>query len=143
MSKVKVRIMFGLTSRQLVCFGTAAVIGIPTYFLTRGAIGNSSAVLLMIGLMLPAFFIAMFEKDGQPAEKILPHVIRLRWFFPSKRPYKTENFYETIEREVLFESKTNNTGTAENTPASSRHPSGKQKSTPTRTQNPSEKARRR
>jgi hypothetical protein len=41
------------------------------YFLTRGAVGGTVAVLLMIGAMLPMFFFAMYEKDGMPAEKIL------------------------------------------------------------------------
>ncbi|MDR1704324.1 MAG: PrgI family protein [Clostridiales bacterium] len=99
LSKIKVKILFGLTLRQLVCFGCAAAVGVPVYFLTRSSIGNSSAVLLMIGVMLPAFFVAMYEKDGQPAERILINFVRSRWFFPTKRPYRTENFYSLIEKE--------------------------------------------
>jgi len=91
--------MLGLTKRQLVCFGTAAAIGVPVFLATREALGNSTAVLLMMGLMLPAFFMAMYERDGQPAEKILFNMIRCNWFFPTKRPYKTENFYSIIEKE--------------------------------------------
>ena len=53
----------------------------------------------MIGLMLPCFFLAMFEKDGQPAEKVLRNFIRTRIYFPGKRPYKTENLYELLEKE--------------------------------------------
>ena len=99
LTKIKVKVLFGLTLRQLICFGAAAVVGVPVYFLTRGGIGNSAAVLLMIGVMLPAFFVAMYEKDGQPAEKILINYLRSRWFFPIKRPYRTENFYAIIEKE--------------------------------------------
>jgi hypothetical protein len=69
------------------------------FLATREALGNSTAVLLMMGLMLPAFFIAMYEKDGQPAERILLNMLRSRLFFPVKRPYKTENFYSIIEKE--------------------------------------------
>jgi len=106
LTKVKTKFILGLTKRQAVCFGTAALIGVPIYFLTRGAIGNSSAILLMMGMMLPAFFMAMYEKDGQPAEKILFNIIRCRWFFPATRPYKTENFYTIIEKEGrIFDSK--------------------------------------
>jgi len=100
LSKVKTKVALGLTKRQLVCFSAAAAIGVPTYFLTRGIIGNSPAVLVMILLMLPAFFIAMYEKDGQPAEKILRNVIRTRFLWPGKRPYKTENLYEILAREA-------------------------------------------
>jgi hypothetical protein len=106
LTKVKTKFILGLTKRQAVCFGTAALIGVPVYFLTRGAIGNSPAILLMMGMMLPAFFMAMYEKDGQPAEKILFNIIRCRWFFPPTRPYKTENFYTIIEKEGrIFDSK--------------------------------------
>lgn len=68
LTKVKTKVAAGLTKRQLICFSLAALVGLPVYFLTRGAIGNSAAVLLMIGLMMPFFFFAMYEKDGQPAE---------------------------------------------------------------------------
>ena len=99
LSKVKTRLIFNLTKRQLVCFGTAAIIGIPVFFLTKGVIGNSSAVLIMILFMLPAFFMAIYEKDGQPAEKVLRNILRSRWFYPRKRPYRTDNFYKIIEQE--------------------------------------------
>ena len=109
LSKVKTKVALNLTKRQLICFGAAAVVGVPTYIFTRGAIGTTGAVLLMIGLMLPCFFIAMYEKDGQPAEKILRNFIRARIFFPGKRPYKTENLYAILEKEgktIASENKT-------------------------------------
>ena len=34
LSKIKTKIAFNLTKRQLICFGIGAVIGIPTYLLT-------------------------------------------------------------------------------------------------------------
>jgi len=100
LSMVKTKVALNLTKRQLICFGAAAAIGIPSYIFTRGAIGNSAAALLMIGVMLPLFFIGIYEKDGQPAEKILRNIIRARFFWPGKRPYKTENLYEILEREA-------------------------------------------
>ena len=71
LTKVKTKLAFNLTKRQLICFSLAGLVGLPVYFFTRGAIGNSAAVLLMIGLMMPFFFFAMYERDGQPAEKDL------------------------------------------------------------------------
>jgi hypothetical protein len=104
LTKVKTKFMLGLTKRQVVCFGTAAAIGVPIFFLTRGALGNSTAVLIMMAFMLPAFFMAMYERDGIPAEKILFYMLRCRWFFPPKRPYITDNFYSVIEKEgKIFE----------------------------------------
>lgn len=100
LSKVKTKVALNLTKRQLICFSAAAAVGIPTYLFTRGTIGNSAAALLMIGLMLPLFLLAMYEKDGQPAEKILRNYIRAHIFWPGKRMYKVENLYETIEKEA-------------------------------------------
>jgi len=112
LSRVKSKIIMGLTQRQAICFGAGAIMGVPVFFLTREIIGNSPAVLLMMFVMLPAFFLAMYEKNGLPAEKILFNVIRCRWF-PAKRPYKIENFYSTIDKEENIDfknKKTNPTG---------------------------------
>jgi len=97
---VKTKVALNLTKRQLICFGAAAAIGVPAYIFTRGVLGNSGAVLLMIGLMLPLFLLAMYEKDGQPAEVILRNVIRVKFLWPGKRPYKTENLYDILEKEA-------------------------------------------
>ena len=99
LSKVKTKVLLNLTKRQLVCFSIAAIVGIPVYFMTKGIIGNSAAVMAMIVFMLPAFVAAMYEKDGITAEKILIHIVRAKWFCPTRRPYKTENIYQTIEQE--------------------------------------------
>ena len=99
LSRIKNKALFNLTARQLVCFGSGAAIGIPAYILLREPIGGTAAAFLMIGLMLPFFFFALYEKDGQPAEKALRNFIRTKIYFPGKRPYKTENLYELLEKE--------------------------------------------
>ena len=96
LTKVKTKLAFNLTKRQLICFSLAALVGLPVYFLTRGAIGNSAAVLMMIGIMMPFFFFAMYERDGLPFEKVLKNIIRTRFLYPRVRPYKTENFYALL-----------------------------------------------
>ncbi len=98
LSKIRTKIAFNLSKRQLICFSLAAAVGVPTYLFTRQSLGNTGAVLLMIGLMLPFFFFAMYEKDEQPAEKILRNIVRAKWF-PARRPYKTENLYQYLETE--------------------------------------------
>lgn len=98
LSKIKSKLAFNLTKRQIVCFGCAAATGIPLYFITRPAIGNSAAMLLMITLMLPFFFLAMYEKDGLPAEKVVKNIIRSKYLRPRVRPYKTENLYAILTK---------------------------------------------
>ena len=94
LTKVKNKVAFNLTKRQIICLGIAAVIGLPFYFLTRGAIGNSNAATGMVLLMLPAFLFAMYEKDGMPLEKVLMNIITVRFLKPDIRCYETENLYE-------------------------------------------------
>lgn len=93
LSKVKTKLAFNLTKRQLICFGIAAAIGIPAYLFTRSVIGNTGAMLLMIAIMLPCFFFAMYERDGLPFEKVLRNIVRSTFLWPRTRPYKTDNFY--------------------------------------------------
>ena len=126
LTKVKTKIALNLTKRQLICFSIAGAIGIPTYLFTRTAIGNDVAVILMIGLMLPFFFFAMYEKDGQPAEKIARNFIRAR-LWPGTRPYKTENLYTYLEKEgqeIANEDQTTNPAGAK---ASGKCPTGKKR----------------
>jgi len=99
LSKIQPKLLLGLTKRQLVCFGAAALIGAPFYFLTRGALGNSVSVLFMIIIMLPLFFMAMYQRDGMPAEKILLYIAR-KTIWPAKRPYKTANMYDYLAKEA-------------------------------------------
>ncbi|MEG1593336.1 MAG: PrgI family protein [Oscillibacter sp.] len=93
LSKIKTKIAFNLTKRQLICFGGAAAIGIPAYLLTRSAIGSTGAMFAMLVVMLPAFLLAMYEKDGLPAEKVLSNIIRAKFTRPGVRPYQTQNIY--------------------------------------------------
>ena len=37
LTRVKSKVLFGLTKRQLICFGTGALIGVPVYFFVRAA----------------------------------------------------------------------------------------------------------
>lgn len=98
LTKVKTKVALNLTKRQLICFSIAGAVGIPTYLLTRTAIGSDIAVLLMIGLMMPFFFFAMYEKDGLPAEKIARNWLRAK-LWPGTRIYKTENLYQYLQKE--------------------------------------------
>ena len=95
-SKVKSKVAFNLTARQLVCFGAAAVVGVPLFFVLRDTAGNSGATLGMMAVMLPMFFLAMYQKNGQPAEKILRYYLQARFVRPKVRPYQTRNYYALL-----------------------------------------------
>lgn len=98
LNTVKSKVAFNLTKRQLICFGCAVLIGLPLFFLMRSH-GSGAATICMIVVMLPFFMLAMYEKNGQPLEKIGWNMIQVCFLRPKRRPYKTNNFYAALERQ--------------------------------------------
>lgn len=94
LTKVKNKVAFNLTKRQIICILLGAALGIPFYFLTRNTLGTSNAATGMVILMLPAFLFAMYEKDGMHLEQILSNIIRVKILRPSVRRYETVNLFE-------------------------------------------------
>ena len=87
LTKVKSKVLFGLTRRQLVCFGAAALIGVQLFFLLRKSVNSSTATVCMIVVMLPLFLLAMYERNGQPLEVIAGQIIQTVFLRPKERPY--------------------------------------------------------
>ena len=81
LNAVKTKVLLNLTKRQLICFGAGAALG------------------CMILLMLPFFLLAMYEKNGQPLEKIVRNIVQVCFLRPKQRPYATNNFYAVLERQ--------------------------------------------
>ena len=100
LTKVKSKVMFNLTKRQLICFGVAALIGVPTFFLLKNIGSTSMAAMGMMVVMMPLFFLAMYEKNGQPLEVFLGHFIEANFTRPKIRPYQTDNYYAALMREI-------------------------------------------
>ena len=98
LSGIKQKVALNLTKRQLISFGVAAVTGFPLYLVTRKPLGSEVAALLMVIAMLPLFFVALYEKDGFPAEKIAYFMIRQKILTPGIRPYKSENLILRLEK---------------------------------------------
>ena len=71
LSRVKTKVAFNLTKRQLICFSIGAVIGVPTYLAIRKNIGNDLALLIMIILMMPFFLRLYLKRMGYPLKNIL------------------------------------------------------------------------
>ena len=103
LTKIKSKVMFNLTKRQLICFSAAVAIGLPLFFLVKGSVGTSAAALCMVLAMLPMFLLAMYEKNGQPLEVILNHMIQAIFKRPKIRTYKTDNYYAALLRQAEAE----------------------------------------
>ena len=98
LTRVKSKILFNLTKRQLICFGAGALMGVPSFFLLKRIGSTSLAAMGMILIMLPMFLLAMYERDGQPLEVFAKHFIETKFIRPKIRPYRTDNYYEVLMR---------------------------------------------
>ena len=96
---VKVKMAMGLTKRQLICFGAAAVCGFPLYVVLRKFMPADLAVLCMMIAIFPFFFFSMYEKDGKPPEVLLCEIFRHRFLSRGIRRYRSENIYSKLEEE--------------------------------------------
>ena len=83
LSRIQSKVLFGLTKRQVICFGAAA--------------------LCMILVMLPFFLFAMYEKNGQPLEVFLGYLIQNKFIRPKVRIYQTNNLYSALVRQSKLE----------------------------------------
>ena len=69
LKRVKTKVAFNLTKRQLIGFSIAGFIGIPVYLFMRTYVPSDIAVIFLIVSTLPIFFATLFEKDGLSFEK--------------------------------------------------------------------------
>lgn len=103
LTSVKTKVMFNLTKRQLICFGGGALIGVPLFFVLKSCLPISAAALIMIIAMLPFFMLAMYEKNGQPPEKLIRNIVQVCFLRPKQRPYRTNNFYDLLNRQDILD----------------------------------------
>lgn len=103
LSRIQSKVLFGLTKRQVICFGAAALVGVPLFFLAKGSLGTTTAALCMILVMLPFFLFAMYEKNGQPLEVFLGYLIQNKFIRPKVRIYQTNNLYSALVRQSQLE----------------------------------------
>jgi len=103
LTKVKSKVLFNLTKRQLLCFGIAALMGVPLFFLLKDSAGTSLAAMVMVFAMLPGFLFGVYEKNGQPLEVYGRQIIDSCFIRPKERPYQTNNLYEALVRQNQME----------------------------------------
>ena len=103
LSKIKTKVAFNLTKRQIICFAVALIVGLPLFFLLKDSTGTSAASFVMIVAMLPCFLMAMYEKHGQPLETVVKNIIQTKFVRPKERPYQTQNLYAVLEKQRKLE----------------------------------------
>lgn len=85
LKRIKSKVAFGLTKRQLICLGASAALGIPLFFLVRDVLGNTLVMVLMMIAMAPGFVLGLYERDGMPLERVLMDFIDVRYRKPGIR----------------------------------------------------------
>ena len=103
LTKIKSKMLFNLTKRQLLCFGLAALMGVPLFFLLKDSAGTTAAAMVMILIMLPGFLLGVYEKNGQPLEVVVRQIIESCFLRPRERPYQTVNAYDALVRQYKME----------------------------------------
>lgn len=103
LTKVRQKLILNLTKRQVICFSGGALIGVPLFFLTKNALPGSMATFLMIFAMMPFFALGLYEKNGEPLEVVLRHIIESRYLRPRRRIYQTQNIYALLEKQAQLE----------------------------------------
>ena len=107
LAQVKSKVFLNLTARQLICFGSGILVGLPLFFVFNKLLPSSAAAVIMICVMMPFFLFGLYEKNGQPLEKVLHYYIRSRFIRPKKRPYKTENVHAALMKQAQIEKEVN------------------------------------
>ena len=99
---IKNKIMLGLTKRQLIGFGIAAVIGLPVFLTTPVAVGNDLGLFLMMASMALPLLYAIYEPKGMTVEQFVTAWLRFQFVAIGPRPYKNVNLYDVLtETEVI------------------------------------------
>lgn len=100
--KVKTKVAFNLTKRQLIGFSIAGSISVPVYLMTRNALGNEISMLLLIIMAFPVLFLTFYEKDGLKAEEYFKEVFLHQFYQPKKRIPKA-SFLKKKRKELEIE----------------------------------------
>lgn len=101
LSEIKQKFMFGLTKRQLICFGIGFAVGVPMYFLTRGFLGLSGGIFMLGFTAAPAIIAGIYKKNGIFFEEHIKNMIQY-FKSPRKRTYRPINMYEAIQRQIEY-----------------------------------------
>ncbi|MBU0279172.1 MULTISPECIES: PrgI family protein [unclassified Gemella] len=90
LNKVKTKIAFNLTKRQLIGFCLAGIVSVPVYLNTRSVLGNDISMILLVLLAFPFLFMTFYEKDGLKAEEYFKAMYLHQFYQPKKRIKESE-----------------------------------------------------
>lgn len=98
LTKVKNKIAFGLTKRQLIFIAVGALIAVPLFLYLKDNVSITAGSYALVGIIMPAVILGSAEKNGMYLEKYIGNIILQKMIMPSIRIYQCENLYSRIER---------------------------------------------
>ena len=84
-SKYKTKLFFGLTKRQIICFGLGIIVGVSTSIVARKFLPADIASILMVMFAMPFFIATTYTKNGMPLEQIFYNYLKWQYVFPKTR----------------------------------------------------------
>lgn len=99
LDKIKTKVAFNLTKRQLIGFSVAGLIGIPIYLFMKKYLPNDVSIIVMLIVTLPIFFITLYEKDTLTFEKYFRFFYLHKFYQPTKRIRK-EAYLEAKKKQI-------------------------------------------
>jgi hypothetical protein len=86
------------TFRQIIIIVAGLAVCVPIFFVLRYVteLGLRSSLLIMFVFTIPFLLATLYEKNGQPFEKVLMNVIRLFITRTKQRPYVPKNSYSLL-----------------------------------------------
>lgn len=102
LSQIRQKFMFGLTKRQIICFGIGALIGFPAFYIFNSLLGLQAGCLALGIGAGPAIFCGLYKKNGMHLEVVAKLMVA---FFrkPKERTYQSENAFEMLERQIEYD----------------------------------------
>lgn len=88
LEKIKNKLVFGLTKRQLLGLAPAFFLGLPIFFAVNSVLPQEVAMIALLVVSAPPLFLAIYERDGMPAEEWLKNYLKYTFLSTAKRRYK-------------------------------------------------------
>ncbi len=97
LTKVKSKVAFNLTKRQLLCFRhSGSHWSAAVFFCSPGLRRQHCRHPRHDGGDAAGVFLGMYEKTVSPLEKLLSYYVQSRFLRPKIRSYKTHNYYAIL-----------------------------------------------
>lgn len=102
MALIKQKFMFGLTKRQIVCFGIGLLLGLPAFFIVKSFVNDLTIAIMAMGIIaMPFIMCGLYNKNGlhlEQSAKLMVEFLKK----PKVRTYQSENMFSSIERQIEY-----------------------------------------